>query len=121
VTSEREGIALDIRFRMLQPHELARAQGFPDSYVFTGKERACLPDRERGHRGAGDGAGGVPTRVSWVTLDIVAAKSRAVEGANDQRDSRLQSLKDRKHWTPILKGNFDQKGRGISHRSIEPW
>lgn len=28
---------LDIRFRMLQPRELARAQGFPDSYVFTGK------------------------------------------------------------------------------------
>ncbi len=27
---------LDIRFRMLQPRELARAQGFPDSYKFTG-------------------------------------------------------------------------------------
>lgn len=27
---------LDIRFRMLQPRELARAQGFPDEYVFTG-------------------------------------------------------------------------------------
>jgi DNA (cytosine-5)-methyltransferase 1 len=27
---------LDIRFRMLQPFELARAQGFPDDYVFTG-------------------------------------------------------------------------------------
>jgi DNA (cytosine-5)-methyltransferase 1 len=43
VTFEREGVALDIRFRMLQPHELARAQGFPDSYVFTGNksERVC--------------------------------------------------------------------------------
>ncbi|MGH9824058.1 MAG: DNA cytosine methyltransferase, partial [Blastocatellia bacterium] len=30
------GAILDIRFRMLQPHELARAQGFPDDYVFTG-------------------------------------------------------------------------------------
>lgn len=28
---------LDIRFRMLVPRELARAQGFPDDYVFTGK------------------------------------------------------------------------------------
>jgi DNA (cytosine-5)-methyltransferase 1 len=28
---------LDIRFRMLQPRELARAQGFPDHYRFTGK------------------------------------------------------------------------------------
>lgn len=27
---------LDIRFRMLQPHELALAQGFPRSYRFTG-------------------------------------------------------------------------------------
>lgn len=27
---------LDILFRMLQPHELALAQGFPRSYVFTG-------------------------------------------------------------------------------------
>lgn len=27
---------LDIRFRMLQPFELARAQGFPDDYKFTG-------------------------------------------------------------------------------------
>ena len=27
---------LDIRFRMLQPSELARAQGFPDEYIFTG-------------------------------------------------------------------------------------
>lgn len=28
---------LDIRFRMLRPRELARAQGFPDGYKFTGK------------------------------------------------------------------------------------
>lgn len=30
------GKALDIRFRMLQPHELAAAMGFPRDYVFTG-------------------------------------------------------------------------------------
>lgn len=29
---------LDVRFRMLQPHELARAQGFPDDYQFTGSK-----------------------------------------------------------------------------------
>lgn len=29
---------LDIRFRMLQPHELAAAQGFPAGYVFTGNK-----------------------------------------------------------------------------------
>src|SRR6185503_12101627 len=30
------GYALDIHFRMLQPHELAAATSFPKSYVFTG-------------------------------------------------------------------------------------
>ncbi len=36
-----ESIAvLDIHFRMLQPHELAAAQGFPKSYVFTGNREA---------------------------------------------------------------------------------
>ena len=43
-TKERFGLVeaevthyrLDIHFRMLQPGELARAQGFPDSYRFTG-------------------------------------------------------------------------------------
>lgn len=32
----RDGARLDIRFRMLQPQELARAQSFKDSYKFTG-------------------------------------------------------------------------------------
>jgi DNA (cytosine-5)-methyltransferase 1 len=31
-----EKYQLDIRFRMLQPHELAGAQGFPRDYKFTG-------------------------------------------------------------------------------------
>lgn len=31
-----EGARLDIRFRMLQPHELAAAMGFPADYQFTG-------------------------------------------------------------------------------------
>lgn len=31
-----DGCRLDIRFRMLQPHELARAMGFPDGYRITG-------------------------------------------------------------------------------------
>lgn len=32
-----EGAQLDIRFRMLQPHELAAAMGFPRDYRFAGK------------------------------------------------------------------------------------
>ena len=31
-----DGYTLDIRFRMLQPHELSAAMGFPKGYVFTG-------------------------------------------------------------------------------------
>lgn len=34
------GIALDIRFRMLQPHELAAAMSFPSNYEFTGNREA---------------------------------------------------------------------------------
>ena len=33
-----DGIAMDIFFRMLQPRELARAQGFPDNYEFVGNK-----------------------------------------------------------------------------------
>lgn len=36
------GRALDIRFRMLQPHELAKAMGFGDSYKFTGNRREVV-------------------------------------------------------------------------------
>ena len=30
---------LDIRFRMLQPHELAKGMGFPPDYKFAGKKK----------------------------------------------------------------------------------
>lgn len=33
---EPDALRLDIRFRMLQPHELAAAQGFPSDYHFSG-------------------------------------------------------------------------------------
>lgn len=33
-----DGYVLDIKFRMLQPHELAGAMSFPKSYVFTGNK-----------------------------------------------------------------------------------
>lgn len=38
VILEGERYLLDIRFRMLQPHELAAAQGFPAGYRFTGNK-----------------------------------------------------------------------------------
>lgn len=37
ITLDGQRYQLDIRFRMLTARELARAQGFPDSYQFTGK------------------------------------------------------------------------------------
>jgi DNA (cytosine-5)-methyltransferase 1 len=36
VEVDGERYLLDIRFRMLKPHELAAAQGFPRDYKFTG-------------------------------------------------------------------------------------
>lgn len=38
VVVEGQRYRLDIRFRMLQPHELAAAQGFPSHYKFTGNK-----------------------------------------------------------------------------------
>lgn len=42
VEAEVDHYRLDIRFRMLQPRELARAQGFPDTYQFTGNREAVV-------------------------------------------------------------------------------
>lgn len=46
-TRDRFGLAqptrqLDILFRMLQPHELARAMGFPEDYVFVGNRTEII-------------------------------------------------------------------------------
>jgi DNA (cytosine-5)-methyltransferase 1 len=37
-----ERYSLDVRFRMLQPHELSRAQGFPEGYAFTGNKEQVV-------------------------------------------------------------------------------
>ena len=42
VEAEVTHYRLDIRFRMLQPRELARAQGFPDTYQFTGNREEVV-------------------------------------------------------------------------------
>ena len=38
VEIEKEKYILDIRFRMLQPHELAAGMGFPPEYKFAGNK-----------------------------------------------------------------------------------
>lgn len=42
IAAGHEVYRLEIRFRMLQPRELARAQGFPDDYEFTGNREAVV-------------------------------------------------------------------------------
>jgi DNA (cytosine-5)-methyltransferase 1 len=42
IGADRRGrtyVLADIGMRMLVPRELARAQGFPDSYILTGSQR----------------------------------------------------------------------------------
>jgi DNA (cytosine-5)-methyltransferase 1 len=40
--SEGKKYVLDIRFRMLQPHELARAMSFPKDYKFSGNREQVV-------------------------------------------------------------------------------
>jgi DNA (cytosine-5)-methyltransferase 1 len=42
IAAGHEVYRLEIHFRMLQPRELARAQGFPDDYEFTGNREAVV-------------------------------------------------------------------------------
>lgn len=42
VTTEAGQFYVDIRFRMLHPHELARAQGFSDDYKFSGNREEVV-------------------------------------------------------------------------------
>ena len=42
IQPEINGMRLDILFRMLQPHELAGAMGFPTNYIFKGAKTAVI-------------------------------------------------------------------------------
>lgn len=42
VETDKGQFYVDIRFRMLQPNELARAQGFPDTYKFKGNREEIV-------------------------------------------------------------------------------
>lgn len=45
VVPELHPLGLDVRFRMLEPPELARAQGFPDDYDFAGSTKAEITEQ----------------------------------------------------------------------------
>lgn len=49
-----DGYVLDIRFRMLQPHELAAATSFPRAYVFCGNREDTV--KQIGNRWPGETA-----------------------------------------------------------------
>lgn len=66
------GLALDIRFRMLQPHELAAAMSFPKAYRFTGKREDVV--RQIGNAWPGE-------------LALALCKAIAVDYAPTRRSS----------------------------------
>lgn len=61
---EAQGTRLDIRFRMLQPHELAAAQGFPKDYQFTGNRGEQV--KQIGNA--------VPTHLAQALCSVVLAQ-----------------------------------------------
>ena len=70
---------LDIRFRMLQPHELALAQGFPRGYQFTGTKTDQV--KQIGNA--------VPRRLARAIVGAVLSQNpdvSALVGAEEDRD-----------------------------------
>jgi DNA (cytosine-5)-methyltransferase 1 len=70
---------LDIRFRMLQPHELALAQGFPANYKFTGNKSEQV--KQIGNA--------VPRRLARAILAAVLTQSQDVSWLVDAEESQL--------------------------------
>lgn len=69
------GLALDIRFRMLQPHELAAAMSFPKEYQFTGKREDVV--RQIGNAWPGELAMAL---CKAIAVDYAPKKQRARKG-----------------------------------------
>jgi DNA (cytosine-5)-methyltransferase 1 len=69
---------LDIRFRMLQPHELALAQGFPAEYRFTGSKTDQV--KQIGNA--------VPRRLARAIVAAVVSQNEDVGFLVDAEDAR---------------------------------
>jgi DNA (cytosine-5)-methyltransferase 1 len=69
---------LDIRFRMLQPHELALAQGFPRGYQFTGTKTDQV--KQIGNA--------VPRRLARAIVGAVLSQNPDVSALVDAEESR---------------------------------
>lgn len=72
---------LDIRFRMLQPHELALAQGFPKGYQFTGTKTDQV--KQIGNA--------VPRRLARAIVGAVLSQNPDVSALVDAEESRDQT------------------------------
>lgn len=74
---------LDIRFRMLQPHELALAQGFPAGYQFTGTKTDQV--KQIGNA--------VPRRLARALVAAVLSQNADVSALVDAEEARkLESV-----------------------------
>lgn len=69
---------LDIRFRMLQPHELALAQGFPKGYQFTGTKTDQV--KQIGNA--------VPRRLARAIVAAVLSQNSDVSALVDAEEAR---------------------------------
>lgn len=69
---------LDIRFRMLQPHELALAQGFPKGYQFTGTKTDQV--KQIGNA--------VPRRLARAIVGAVLSQNPDVSALVDAEEGR---------------------------------
>lgn len=69
---------LDIRFRMLQPHELALAQGFPKEYLFTGTKTDQV--KQIGNA--------VPRRLARAIVGAVLSQNPDVSALVDAEEGR---------------------------------
>jgi hypothetical protein len=79
---EGQRYRLDIRFRMLTARELARAQGFPDSYQFTGTKTAVI--RQIGNA--------VPRRLARAIVPAALTENPDVSHLRDPSPVELAAL-----------------------------
>ncbi len=82
ITLEGQRYRLDIRFRMLTARELARAQGFPDSYQFTGTKTAVI--RQIGNA--------VPRRLARAIVHAALTQNPDVSHLRDPSPVELAAL-----------------------------
>ena len=81
VTINGERYQLDVRFRMLQPHELAGAQGFLPGYKFTGNKTE---------------------QVKQIGNAVTRRLARAIVTASIRQDPDVSFLTDHGHCTAII-------------------